>query len=182
MLIYLSFSLEAGCEQEHPVVNEEQRKPARCLNIQLLRWDKLAPLGVPLVDLCQRVVAAKDGVLPVADRDGLEYHRAAGGECLDLFEHGAVPAHHLGVPDESCQAYKQLTFKKEKVLKGFFPLPYDTTHSASKCGVCYVMIYRQPLQQCAVKPLLITFEMRLLGKQSEEEPKSNCCETRGERF
>lgn len=123
MLIYLSFSLEAGCEQEHPVVDEEQRKPTRCLDIQLLRWDKLAPLGVPLVDLCQGVVAAKDGVLPVADRDGLEYHRAAGGKCLDLFEHGAVPAHHLGVPDESCQAYKQLTFKKDKVLKGLFPPP-----------------------------------------------------------
>lgn len=53
VLIYLSFSLEAGCKQEHPVVNRYQRKCSRRLDIQLLRWDKLAPLGVPLVDLRQ---------------------------------------------------------------------------------------------------------------------------------
>lgn len=58
--------------------------------------------------------------MPVADGDGLEHHRAAGGKCLDLLEHGTVPAHHLGVPDESCQAYKQLTFPKE--TKGLFSL------------------------------------------------------------
>lgn len=124
MLIYLSFPLEAGREQEDPVVNEKQGESTRCLDIQLLRWDKLAPLGVPLVDLRQGVVAAKDGVLPVADGDGLEHHRATGGKCLDLFEHGTIPAHHLGIPDESCQAYEQLTFRKGKVLKGclfFFP-------------------------------------------------------------
>ncbi len=53
VLVYLSFSLEAGCEQEHPVVNGNQRKCSRRLDIQLLGWDKLAPLGVPLVDLRQ---------------------------------------------------------------------------------------------------------------------------------
>lgn len=53
VLIYLSFSLEAGCEQEHTVVNGKQRKCTRRLDIQLLGWDELAPLGVPLVDLRQ---------------------------------------------------------------------------------------------------------------------------------
>lgn len=114
VLVYLSFPLEAGCEQEHPVVNGDQRKWARRLDIQLLRRDKLAPLGVPLVDLRQWIIAAQDGVLPVADGDRLEHHRATGRKCLDLLEHGTVPAHHLGVPDESCQAYKQLTFEKDK--------------------------------------------------------------------
>lgn len=114
MLIYLSFSLEAGREQEHPVVNGNQGKWSRRLDIQLLRWDKLAPLGVPLVDLCQWIIAAQDGVLPVADGDGLEHHGAAGRKRLDLLEHGTVPAHHLGVPDESCQAYEQITFEKDK--------------------------------------------------------------------
>lgn len=53
VLIYLSFPLEAGCEQEHPIVNGDLRKCPRRLDIQLLRWHKLTPLGVPLVDLCQ---------------------------------------------------------------------------------------------------------------------------------
>lgn len=53
VLVYLRFPLEAGREQELPVVNGNQRKCSRCLDIQLLRWDKLAPLGVPLVDLRQ---------------------------------------------------------------------------------------------------------------------------------
>lgn len=115
MLIYLSFSFEAGCEQEHPVVNEKQRKCARRLDVQLLRRDKVAPLGVPLVDLRQRIIAAQDGVLPVADGNRLEHHGAAGGKCLDLLEHGTVPAHHLGVPNESCQAYEQFTFREDIV-------------------------------------------------------------------
>lgn len=53
VLIYLSFSLEAGGKQEHTVVNGKQGKCTRRLDIQLLGWDKLGPLGVPLVDLCQ---------------------------------------------------------------------------------------------------------------------------------
>lgn len=114
VLIYLSFSLEAGCEQKRSVVNGDHRKPPRRLNAELLRWDKLASLRIPLVDLRQWIIAAQDGVLPFTDRDGLEHHGAAGGKCLDLFEHGTVPAHHPGVPDESCQAYEEITFKKDK--------------------------------------------------------------------
>lgn len=53
MFINLSFPLEAGREQEHPVVNGDHGKSPGSLDIQLLRWDKLAPLGVPLVELCQ---------------------------------------------------------------------------------------------------------------------------------
>lgn len=113
VLVYLSFSLEAGRKQELPAVNWYQRKRSRCLNIELLRWDELAPLGVPLVDLCQWVVTAQDGVLPVSNGDRLEHHGSAGRKCLDLLEHGTVPTHDLGVPDESCQAYKKLTFEKK---------------------------------------------------------------------
>lgn len=109
MLIDLGFPFEAGGEQEHPVVNEKHRKFTRRLDVQLLRWDKLALLGVPLVDLRQRIIAAQDGILPFANRDGLKDHRAAGGESLQLSEHGAIPAHYLGVSDESRQAYEQLT-------------------------------------------------------------------------
>ena len=114
VLVYLSFSLEAGCKQEHPVVNGDDGKPSRRLDTELLRWDKLAPLSVPLVNLCQWIIAAQDGILPVADGDWLEHHGATGGKCLDLREHGTVPAHHPGVPDESCQAYEQVTFEKDK--------------------------------------------------------------------
>lgn len=53
VFIDLSFSLEAGCEQEHPVVNRDQGECSRRLDVQLLSRDKLAPLGLPLVDLCQ---------------------------------------------------------------------------------------------------------------------------------
>lgn len=53
VLIYLSFSLEARCKQELPAVNGYMRKRSRRLDIQLLRWDKLAALGVPLVNLRQ---------------------------------------------------------------------------------------------------------------------------------
>lgn len=114
VLKYLTFPLEAGCKQENSIVNWNHRKWPRSLDIQLLGWNELAPLGVPLVDLRQWVIASQDGILPVADGDGLEDHRATGGKCLNLSEHGTVPAHHPGVPDESCQAYEQITFEKDK--------------------------------------------------------------------
>lgn len=53
VLIYLRFPLEAGGQQEHPVVNGCHGECSGGLDVQLLRWDKLAPLGVPLVDLRQ---------------------------------------------------------------------------------------------------------------------------------
>lgn len=109
MLIDLGFSFEAGGKQEHSVVDGKHRKFTRRLDVQLLRWDKLALLGVPLVDLRQRIIAAQDGILPFANRDGLKDHGAAGGESLQLSEHGAIPAHYLGVSDKSRQAYEQLT-------------------------------------------------------------------------
>ena len=101
VFVYLSFPLEAGREQESPVVDGDHGKPPRRLDVQLLRRDELSPLALPLVDLRQRIITAQDGVLPLAEGDGLEHHGAAGGERLHVLEHGAVPAHHLGVPDES---------------------------------------------------------------------------------
>ena len=53
VLVDLGLPLEAGGQQEMAVVNGDQGEGAGGLDIQLLRVEKLALLGVPLVDLCQ---------------------------------------------------------------------------------------------------------------------------------
>ena len=117
VLIDLRLALEAGRQQELPVVYGDGREGPRRLDVQLLEVDELALLGVPAVHPGEGVVAAQDGVLPAAHREGLEHHGAPGGHGLQLAEQGAVPPHHLGVPDEARQAQVQLRLHLE-VLDG----------------------------------------------------------------
>lgn len=103
VLINLSFPFETGGQQELPVVYGDRREGPGRLDVQLLEMDKLALRGIPAVHLGERVVAAQDGVLPAAHREGLEHHGATGGHRLQLSEEGPVPAHHFGVADEARQ-------------------------------------------------------------------------------
>lgn len=117
MLVDLSFPLEAGGQQELPVVYGDGWEGPWCLDVDLLEVDKLTFLGIPAVDLGERVVAAQDGVLPAAHRERLEHHGAARRHGLQLPEEGAVPVHHLGVANEARQADEELRLDLE-VLHG----------------------------------------------------------------
>lgn len=113
VLIDLSFPFETGGQQELTVVYGNWREGPRCLYVQLLKSNKFALLGIPAVNLGERVIAAKDGVLPVSHSEGLEYHGATRRHGLQFPKEGPVPAHHFGVTNEARQADIQVVFDLE---------------------------------------------------------------------
>lgn len=113
MLKDLSFPFKTGGQQELSVVYGDRREGSWCLNVQLLKMNKHALLGVPAVHLGEGVIAAQNGVLPTAHSKGLKHHGATGGHGLQFSEEGPVPAHHFGVADEACQADEEVRFDLE---------------------------------------------------------------------
>lgn len=145
MLIDLSFPFETGGQQELPVVYGDWREGSRRLDVQLLEMDKLALLGIPAVYLGERVVAAQDGILPVAHREGLEHHGATRGHGLQFSKEGPVPAHHFGVTYEACQADEEVRLDLEMLHSVDVLHLWDVGASVEQLGAFVPLVDDWPL-------------------------------------
>lgn len=145
MLIDLSFPFETGGKQELPVVYGDWREGSGCLDVQLLEMDKLALLGIPAVHLGERVIAAQDGVLPVAHREGLEDHRATRGHGLQFSKEGPIPTHHFGVADEAGQADVEVGFDLEVLHRVDVLHFWDVGASVKQLGAFVPLVDDWPL-------------------------------------
>lgn len=145
VLINLSFPFETGGQQELPIIYGDWREGPWCLDVQLLEVDKLTLLGIPAVHLGERVIAAQNGVLPVAHREGLENHGATRGHGLHLSKEGPIPAHHFGVANEAGQTDVEVRFDLE-MLHGIDILHLrDVRASVKLLGAFVPLVDDRPL-------------------------------------
>lgn len=145
MLINLSFPFETGGQQELPVVYVDWREGPRRLDVQLLEVDKLALLGIPAVHLGERVIAAQNGILPVAHREGLEHHGATRGHGLHLSKEGPIPAHHFGVANEAGQTDEEVRFDLEMLHSVDVLHLWDVGTSVKQLGAFVPLVDDRPL-------------------------------------